>query len=313
MELRHIKYFVVLAELRNFNKAASELNITQPSLSKSLQKLESLVGGKLFQRNSKNMTITLLGEMVLNHCQNIVKQHDKLKHDIAIFHGNNEDEIRIGASPIPSNCLVGPILAPFMQTCANMTIDLRVGNWQSLTEQLLQGKLDLFVAEARNSGLEDNSLLRLQALPPFSVIFCCRPEHPLVKLPRLYLPTFRDYPMAIPQLLPITVANQFEELFQLQREDFAGLIRFDQLHSIKDSIFNSNLVVLTPEIAVRNELLAGTLVQLNPQLMPQLNARFSIISLAEKTQSEAMKIFTDLLVQRANYVKESVGVNKHIQ
>ncbi|MDO6641298.1 LysR family transcriptional regulator [Shewanella sp. 5_MG-2023] len=307
MELRHIKYFVVLAELKHFHKAAAELNITQPSLSKSLQKLELLVGGKLFQRDSKNMTLTPLGEMVLAHSQNIVKQHDNLKRDIASFHGENEHEISIGASPIPSNCLVGPILGQFIQACPKMTIDFKVDHWQSLTELLLQGKLDLFVAEAKVTELEDNPLLHLQALPPFPVIFCCRPDHPLTKLPRLYLATFRDYPLAIPLKLPITIANQFEDLFQLQRDDFAGLIRFDQLHSIKDAIFHSDLVVLTPEIAVRDELLAGTLVQLSPQLMPKLNAKFSIVSLAENQQSQSIKVFSEFIVQRANSVKDSVN------
>ena len=303
MEFRHVKYFVALARIQHFKKAADELNITQPSLSKSLQKLEAHVGGELIVRSSKGMVITDFGCMVLVHCQNIMKQYDTLKRDIAVSHADIKQEIKVGASPIPSSCLVGPILGEFMQACPNMTIDLKVDNWRSLTGLLLEDKLDLFIAETGATKLESNPLLRLLALPPFPVIFCCRPEHPLANRERLYLASFREFPMAIPQHLPDSVRNQFEELFQLDRDDFSGQIRFDQLHSIKDSICQTDLIALTPEIAVQSELVAGTLVKLVPELMPKLNARFSIVSLVERKESQLIQVFMEFVMRRARFIK----------
>jgi DNA-binding transcriptional LysR family regulator len=312
MELRNIKHFVTLAEFQHFNRAAQKLNITQPSLSRSIQKLESLVGGKLFERDSKNMSITPLGLMTLKHCQAIITEHDKLLQQLACFHSDNELEIKIGASPIPSNSLVGPILGEYIRARPNMTLDLKVDSWQSLSEQLLEGELDVFVAESRLTNLDNNLNFTIIELPPFPVIFCCRPDHPLTKLPRLYLTTFRDYPLAIPRHLPINIANQFDDLFELHREDFAGLVRFEQFHAIKDSICHSELVALTPEIAVRDELKAGTLVQLNPQLMPKLNARFSIVSLADKPQSQSLQTFIEFLMLRAQSVNELTPTDMQI-
>lgn len=312
MEFRHIKYFVVLARLQHFKKAADELNITQPSLSKSLQKLEALIGGQLIERSSKGMEITALGTMVLAHCQNIMKQYDTLRRDIAVSNADIEREIKVGASPIPSTSLVGPILGEFMQACPNMTIDLKVDNWRSLTALLLENKLDLFIAETGGTELENNPLLRFLALPPFPVIFCCRPEHPLVNRPQLHLTTLREFPMAIPQHLPASVKHKFDDLFQLQRDDFSGLIRFDQLHSIKDSICHTDLIALTPEIAVQSELTAGTLVKLTPELMPKLNARFSIVSLVERKESRLVQIFMEFIMRRARFVKESTATELYV-
>ncbi|MDP5147043.1 LysR family transcriptional regulator [Shewanella sp. ULN5] len=312
MELRNIKHFVTLAEFQHFNRAAQKLSITQPSLSRSIQKLESLVGGKLFERDSKNMSITALGVITLNHCLKIINEHDKLIEELASFHGNNEFEIKIGASPIPSNSLVGPILGEYIKARPSMTLDLKVDGWQSLSEQLLAGNLDVFVAESRFTKLDEHPHFNVIELPPFPVIFCCRPQHPLASLHRLYLASFKDYPLAIPTHLPTNIANQFDDLFELRRKNFAGLVRFDQFHAIKSSIYHSDLVALTPEIAVREELTMGTLIQLTPQLMPKLNAHFSIISLAGKTQSQSVKTFIDFVIKRANSVNESLPIKQNI-
>ncbi|PMG77365.1 hypothetical protein BCU84_11230 [Shewanella sp. 10N.286.51.B7] len=304
MELRNIKHFVALSEYKHFSRAAKELNITQPTLSKSLQKLELLVGGKLFLRDSKNMSMTPLGKLMLKHGKAILKEHDDMLQALALFHGENELTIIIGASPIPSNSLVGPILGEYINSRPNMTLELSVDGWKELTQQLLEGELDLFVAESDFNGLDNQYELSVIELPPFPVVFCCRPDHPLAKLSLLSLDSFRDYSLAIPRHLPTSILNQFEGLFK-QRDNFCGQIRFDQFHSIKDSIMNADLVALTPEIAVRKEIQQGRLIALSPQLMPKLTAKFSIITLAGKIQNQAVNTFIEHLIKRTLAVNAS--------
>ena len=302
MEFRYAKYFVVLAELQHFNRAAEKLNITQPSLSRGIQKLELLVGGKLFSRDSKNISMTHLGTLVLTHCQRILKEYDTLNKELSIFHNGDKNEIKIGSSPIPSNSLVGPILGQFLESFPAMSVDLKVAGWEELTQRLLEGSLDLFVAETRATELELNSLLKVVHFPSFQVIFCCRAEHPLAQRCGLMLSELKDYPLAIPRHLPHRLADEFEDLFLLHRDDFAGLVRFDQFYPIKESLCSTDLIGLAPAMAVREELANGSLVRLFPAPMPQIEARFSIVTLAEKSDSLSLQTLTQLLLQRAHLI-----------
>ncbi|WP_394496573.1 LysR family transcriptional regulator [Shewanella sp. ENK2] len=303
MELRHIKHFVLLAEVKHFNKAAEILNITQPSLSKSIQRLEMLIGGQLLNRDSKSVSVTALGQVLLKHGQKILKEFEEMEQEVTLFQGFDEKELRIGASPIPSNSLVGPIVGHFLREFADISVELKVAAWEELYQQLIYGDIDFFVAETKVTELEKSELLTVTELPPFKVIFCCRPEHPLTQLPRLYLPSFRDYPLAIPRHLPKSIADAFEDLFKQQREDFSGMVRFDQFHPIKESIINGDLIALTPEISVRSQIEKGALVELSPYVMPLIYARFSVVSLKEKSHSKAAEGFIKFLVNRAETVK----------
>lgn len=65
MELSYIKEFIVLAEYKNFSKAAEELYISQPTLSKHIQAMERELGGKLFNRSTHGVSLTEFGELFL--------------------------------------------------------------------------------------------------------------------------------------------------------------------------------------------------------------------------------------------------------
>ncbi|WP_144210727.1 LysR family transcriptional regulator [Shewanella donghaensis] len=310
MELRQIKHFVLLAEVKHFNKAANILNITQPSLSKSIQRLESLIGGKLLNRNAKSVTVTALGLVMLKHGQKILREFERLEQEVTQFHGFDDRDLKIGASPIPSNSLVGPIVGQFLRDFPDMSIELKVAGWDVLYQQLTFGEIDFFVAETKATELESNNLITMTELPPFKVIFCCRPDHPLTELSRLYIPSFRDYPLAIPRHLPDSIATGFEDLFEVQRSDFSGLVRFEQFHPINESIISGDLIALTPEIAVRNQIEKGEMVELVPYIMPSIYASFSVVSLKEKSQTPAAKAFIEFLITRATAVKLSLAEEK---
>ena len=65
MELRHLKHFLVVAQLKHFHQAAIQLNLAQPSLSRSIQKMEDLLGVKLLERTSRTVNLTPFGEVVV--------------------------------------------------------------------------------------------------------------------------------------------------------------------------------------------------------------------------------------------------------
>jgi DNA-binding transcriptional LysR family regulator len=297
MELRHLKHFMVLARLKNFNQAASQLNLAQPSLSRSIQKMEDLLGVKLFKRGANSLSLTTYGELVLEHGESIIYHVDYLESEIQSLRGIESGQLIIGASPIPSNSLIGPVIGPFIRDNPKISVELKVEKWSRLHELLLKGSLSLFIAEAKATSLDEQDDLIVVPLPASNAIFCCRPEHPLLLENHVYLPTLRDYPLAVARSMPKKLAEQFDDLFDLDRHDFSGLVRFDQFQPIKESLYNCDMVVITPEISVEKELKEGRLVALNVENMPNIKAGFCIVYLKNKRLSLADERFINFILQ----------------
>lgn len=79
MELRHIRYFLVLAEELNFSRSAERLHITQPSLSRQIQELEKEIGAPLFYRTKRQVTLTNAGKVLVKKANEIIDLVDKQK------------------------------------------------------------------------------------------------------------------------------------------------------------------------------------------------------------------------------------------
>ncbi|MCR1902046.1 LysR family transcriptional regulator [Ligilactobacillus apodemi] len=82
METRVLQYFLKIAELGNITKAAAELHITQPTLSRQLQNLEEAVGTPLFKREKRQMILTSAGVLYQQRVQQILADIDKLNRDM---------------------------------------------------------------------------------------------------------------------------------------------------------------------------------------------------------------------------------------
>lgn len=89
-------------------------------------------------------------------------------------------------------------------------------------------------------------------------------------------------------------------------------MRFEQFHPIKESVINGNLIALTPDIAVKTELQAGTLVKLSPVMMPSLTESFSIVSLKETALNHAATAMIALIQQRAMSFKTAEDICEQV-
>ncbi|MEZ9235997.1 LysR family transcriptional regulator [Shewanella sp. 10N.286.52.A9] len=295
MELRHLKHFLVVADLKHFHRAALELNLAQPSLSRSIQKMEDLLGAKLLERTSRSVTLTPFGEIVVEHGSRIIRDVDFLKREIQAIQGLETGELIIGASAIPLNSIVGPSIGQFIHTFPNVNVELKVGNWLSLYQQLCKAEVSLFIAETKATELEQRDDIEVVPLPSFQAIFCCRKAHPLTRINPLTLADIKQYPIAIPSALPKTLYDQFGDLFNKYRKGFSGLVKFEQFQAIKESLSECDLVSLAPDVSVKKELINGLLVALPITDMPDIRASFSIVYLKSRKLTPAAKAFIDFI------------------
>jgi DNA-binding transcriptional LysR family regulator len=96
IELRHLRYFVAVAEELHFGRAAARLNISQPPLSQQIQILEQQTGARLFARTNRSVSLTAAGKQFLADSRQILAQVDDAAARAARLHHGETGELRIG-------------------------------------------------------------------------------------------------------------------------------------------------------------------------------------------------------------------------
>src|SRR6476619_6787560 len=110
MELHQVRYFLAVASTLNFTRAAEQCNVTQPALTKAVQKLEQELGGQLIYRERQLTQLTELGKEVLPMLERTLACVEGARHKAQEFQRKSVAPLKIGLAPsISVSLLLGPI------------------------------------------------------------------------------------------------------------------------------------------------------------------------------------------------------------
>lgn len=180
IELRHLRYFIAVAEELHFGRAAEKLNISQPPLSQQIQILEEQVGAKLLERTNRTVRLTPAGAQFLKEAWAIIDQVNQAAARAARIQRGEIGELNIGfTSSAPFVRSVSRSLLHFRQRYPEVHIQMLEINTKQQIEPLLNGKLDLGVM--RNNPLPDTLHHRL--LLHEALVAVVHEEHPLAAAP----------------------------------------------------------------------------------------------------------------------------------
>nr|WP_223959811.1 transcriptional regulator CynR [Burkholderia diffusa] len=146
MLLRHIRYFLAVAERKNFTRAAEALHVSQPTLSQQIRQLEDTLGTQLFDRSGKAVQLTDAGEAWARYAKLALQDLDagvRAIHDVAEL---SRGSLRLAVTPTYTAYLVGPIVNGFRKLHPGIRIDIRELTQDQMEAQLIDDKLDLGVA-----------------------------------------------------------------------------------------------------------------------------------------------------------------------
>ena len=96
MELRHLRYFIAVAEELNFSRAAERLHVSQPPLSRQIRDLESELNVTLFERTRQHVRLTPAGRVALLNARKLLRDADVLRSEAQTAAAKNQDDIHIG-------------------------------------------------------------------------------------------------------------------------------------------------------------------------------------------------------------------------
>jgi DNA-binding transcriptional LysR family regulator len=171
MEIRLLRTFLAVAELRHFSRAADALHMSQPALSKQIGALEASIGGKLFERGRHGAELTLFGERFLPDAQTLVRDADDILARARDASSGRTGHLRIGIC-LSVLTLVPKIIADFRRANPGVVITLSDLSSAEQERRLLAGKLDAgFLRLPAGAGLASFKVVGeglALAMPPHS-------------------------------------------------------------------------------------------------------------------------------------------------
>ncbi|AOM42814.1 LysR family transcriptional regulator [Xenorhabdus hominickii] len=194
IELRHLRYFIAVAEELHFGRAAERLNISQPPLSQQIQSLEANINAQLLVRNNRNVSLTSAGHMFLQEAYQVIAQVDAAATRAARMQQGELGEISIGfTSTAPFMHNVALSLRQFRERYPDVAIHMHQMNTKQQIAPLQTGRIDIGIM--RNTLLPDN--LTHQLLFRERFMLAVYDDHPLLRYADkgVELEMLSDYPL----------------------------------------------------------------------------------------------------------------------
>ena len=177
MELRQLRTFAAVAELRHFARAASLCNLSQPAVSHQIAQLEEEMGAKLLNRAARRVSLTVAGEVFLEEARRILAAVDRAHERMQEVARGAVGRIRLGATPTPGLYLLPEILATYGAKHETYDMHLEIGPTHVLAERVARNDLDMAIV----AGTLPSGELRARSLCPDELVIIAPPNSPLVR------------------------------------------------------------------------------------------------------------------------------------
>jgi len=180
MELRHLRYYVAVAEALNFTKAAARLRVAQPALSRQVQDLEDELGVDLLTRSPRGVALTAEGKLFLEEARALLKRADEAVEKTRALARGEFGELPVGYSPSPTVELLPPALGAFQKAVPRVTVRLHDLAGNELADGVRNGTLELAVMQR---PIDANGVgLHFEPLHSYPICVAVAPEHPFAKM-----------------------------------------------------------------------------------------------------------------------------------
>ena len=181
MELRHLRYFVAVAEMENVSRAATQkLYVSQPSLSRQIRDLEEELGVQLVERRAKSVSLTEAGRAFLEKARAILKATDDAVAMVRALAGKHETELHVGDFPLTTAGLMPDLLRSYQKAMPNVQVKLHDWPVEKNIAGVREGRLQLAIIIP---PLKSNSLdeLNFEELLTVRVCLAVSSNHPFAR------------------------------------------------------------------------------------------------------------------------------------
>ncbi|MBX9589374.1 MAG: LysR family transcriptional regulator [Hyphomonadaceae bacterium] len=203
IELRHLRYFLALADARSFTLAAERLNVTQPTLSHQIKQLEMAIGAVLFERRSKDVELSQAGSLFRPYCERMLKELELGALALSELEGLMRGTLRMAVSHSFSSSMLPNALSEFASRYPGVRVVARVIPRLEMERALVAGELDLAIAYVS----DDSEHIAVETLTEETLVLIVGPDHPWAGRRSVPMGALAEIPLVL--LTPEFAARQF--------------------------------------------------------------------------------------------------------
>ncbi|MNF49010.1 HTH-type transcriptional regulator CysL [compost metagenome] len=247
-----LKVFYTVAVRLSFTKAATELFITQPAVSKHIQELEEQYKIKLFERNGSRIALTNAGEVLLKHTKNIFEIYREIDFDMSVLINQQQGLLRLGASTTISQYIIPPLLARFHQKLQDIKVNLLNGNTEQIENALLNKEIEIGIVE----GQSKNPAIKYTEFLKDELVLVCNSKNPLVLKEEIRPEDLKSMSFVLREQGSGTleVIEYALKPFDIKLSQLKIEMQLGSTESIKSYLMNSDCVAFISIHAIEKEL-----------------------------------------------------------
>jgi len=285
------KVFLAVAENLSFSKAADDLFISQPAVTKHIKKIESSLNTALFERKGNKISLSEAGQVVYRCLKQINKKYKDLEYELGRLNDTFQGTLRIGASSSISQYVIPSILAAFNQRYPKLKLYLLNGNSFEMEEKLLSGKVDVALVENEAS----HSDLKYYPFMEDEICLVTGSESSYAKRKFISIENLKKMPFILREKGSGTLEVIQKTLVRngIDFENLNIVMHIGSTEAIKNFLTDFDGVALLSEKTIKKELLLKTITKLCIKDLT-ISRKFRI-ALRQGPELKIPKLFTEFL------------------
>ncbi len=290
MELRLLETFLKIAKLKSFTRAADELCITQPTVSKQIVDLEHFFEVRLIDRTKRTVTLTKAGEILYQYALEMISLKKDTIEAIASFRGLKKGKMTLGASTIPGIYIMPRILSEFKKRYAGINFELMIADTRDIIDKMENGSLDFGIVGARS----ETSKLEFRKFIDDTVIFIAPPDFP----GSITLQQLRETPLIARERgsgTRNTIEKSLAKIRDIDKGRLNIVAELSDNEAIKQAVMSGMGIAYISELAVERLVRDEVIKKVAIDGLPQIKRSFFTITRKGKTILPQVKVLMEII------------------
>lgn len=284
-------FFLSVAENLSFSKAAEDLFISQPAVTKHIKELESKLNISLFERKGNKIYLTEAGKITYRCCKEIKQKYRELEFELGKLSDTFKGVLRIGASSTISQYLIPKVIAAFHKRYPKMELFVLNGNSFEMEQKLLANEIDLALVENESSQAN----IKYLDLLDDEIVAVAGSNSIYAKRKWITIADFQEIPIVLREKGSGTLEVIQKSLlkYNINLEKLNIFIHLGSTEAIKNFLCDFDGIALVSEKSIEKELLLKNIVKIGISKL-NLNRKFRI-ALRQGHEAFSTKLFMDFL------------------
>lgn len=285
-DLRKLAQMVSVARAGSFSRAAEELHITQPALSRNIAALERELGIRVFERGRAGASLTQVGALAVEAAESLLRHADGLAHNLSLLRSGDAGRLAFGMGPMLGSLVLPGLGREFLSRRPLLRLRAVIKSAEELQRELLNDRIELFYSGIQQ--LPVSRLLQVEHIARLPIAHVVRAGHPLAVQSRVGSGELQAFPLLSGVEMPTDIAG-------------SGELVCDNYHILREAALHSDGIWITSPLMIEEDLATGALREL--RLSSPERTRFTDICQVSRTGFElspAAEHVRDYLRKRFN-------------